>query len=178
MCIRDRDRTKQNRPPVAVADEYGARPGRSTTLPVLANDSDPDGDGLTADPTTQPGIGTVAPVRGGEALQITVPATASGAASFDYAADDGRGQKATATVKVTVRTPDVNAVSYTHLDVYKRQGGQSSMPSDLVRLGSPVPTQSPPTAPEAITSVRCRAPVPYTHLDGYKRQGLCGGRCV
>ena len=102
------DRTKQNRPPVAVADEYGARPGRSTTLPVLANDSDPDGDVLTADPTTQPGIGTVAPVRGGEALQITVPATASGAASFDYAADDGRGQKATATVKVTVRTPDVN----------------------------------------------------------------------
>lgn len=102
------DRSKDNRPPIAVPDEFGARPGRSTTLPVLENDSDPDGDVLTAEPTTQPGFGAVAAVRGGEAVQITLPAAATGVASFDYAADDGRGQKATATVKVTVRPPDVN----------------------------------------------------------------------
>lgn len=37
----------RNRPPVAVLDEYTVRAGGVSTLPVLANDSDPDGDRLT-----------------------------------------------------------------------------------------------------------------------------------
>ena len=42
------DRTKPNRPPETKPDAVGVRPGRTTVLSVLDNDSDPDGDVLTA----------------------------------------------------------------------------------------------------------------------------------
>ncbi|MFW8745589.1 Ig-like domain-containing protein, partial [Mesorhizobium japonicum] len=41
------ERTAINRPPIARDDDYGVRPNRTTVLPVLDNDSDPDGDVLT-----------------------------------------------------------------------------------------------------------------------------------
>src|SRR5690606_12145470 len=41
------ERSAINTPPVAVDDEFGVRPGRTTMLPVLDNDSDADGDVLT-----------------------------------------------------------------------------------------------------------------------------------
>ena len=41
------DRTKPNRPPLAEPDQFGVRAGSTTLLPVLYNDSDPDGDVLT-----------------------------------------------------------------------------------------------------------------------------------
>ncbi|RIJ54612.1 hypothetical protein DZG02_16805, partial [Clavibacter lycopersici] len=41
------DRVQQ--PPVAVDDDLGARPGRTTALPVLLNDHDPNGDVLVID---------------------------------------------------------------------------------------------------------------------------------
>ena len=55
--IADPEQREENTPPEAVDDEFGIRPGRSTILPVLDNDSDIDGDVLTAKPTTQPGWG-------------------------------------------------------------------------------------------------------------------------
>ena len=36
------ERTDENHAPEAVDDAFGVRPGRSTVLPVLANDSDPE----------------------------------------------------------------------------------------------------------------------------------------
>src|SRR5690606_29867295 len=42
--------TTENRPPVAVADEYTVRAGGVVTLPVLTNDSDPDGDAIEIEP--------------------------------------------------------------------------------------------------------------------------------
>lgn len=42
--------TQQNRPPVVAADEYTVRAGGIVTFPVLSNDSDPDGDGLSVEP--------------------------------------------------------------------------------------------------------------------------------
>src|SRR5699024_4403900 len=38
---------RENRPPIAVPDEFTVRAGGIVTLPVLDNDSDPDGDPLT-----------------------------------------------------------------------------------------------------------------------------------
>lgn len=103
------DRTDQNHPPKANPDSYGVRPGRSTTLPVLDNDTDQDGDVLTASAEGEPRIGTVLPVRGGEALQIVTPPGAAGADTFEYAAADGRGKPATAQVQVEVHPWSVNA---------------------------------------------------------------------
>ena len=103
------DRTQQNHPPVAVDDQFGVRPGRSTTLPVLQNDTDSDGDVLTATPGKSPSIGTVRAVRAGAALQITVPENATGGGSFTYTADDGRGGTADANVSVSVHPWNVNS---------------------------------------------------------------------
>ncbi|GGD00896.1 fibronectin type III [Tersicoccus solisilvae] len=103
------DRTKPNRPPVAANDTFGVRPGRTTTLPIMDNDSDPDGDVLTASVAGQgPDLGTVQPIYDSTGLQIAVPDGARGTGVFRYAAADGRGKTATATVRVAVRGPDEN----------------------------------------------------------------------
>lgn len=89
--------------PVAVNDDFGARPGRTVTLPVLHNDSDADGDVLTASVAKQPTGATVAAVRGGEALSITIPEDAApGRLSFTYTASDGKDGTAEATCTVTI----------------------------------------------------------------------------
>ncbi|WP_254423613.1 Ig-like domain-containing protein [Actinomyces sp. oral taxon 897] len=100
--IADPHRNEQNTPPDAVDDSFGVRPGRTTTLPVLQNDSDADGDVLTATATTTPSLGSVAATRGGRALQVTdVEEDATGSTTFTYEASDGQAAD-TATVTVTV----------------------------------------------------------------------------
>ncbi len=103
-------RTPENTAPVAHDDEFGVRPGRTTMLPVLDNDTDVDGDVLVASlAQQQPSIGEVQPINNGGALQIAVPEDATGSASFQYQADDGRGGKAIATATVSVHDWSVNA---------------------------------------------------------------------
>lgn len=103
------DRGAENHPPVAVDDSYGVRPGRTTILRVTENDSDPDGDLLSASLLGEAPAGfTITPVLGGAALQVAVAANAEGAASFRYQAEDGRGMDDDATVSLTVRAADQN----------------------------------------------------------------------
>ncbi|WP_022884208.1 Ig-like domain-containing protein [Glaciibacter superstes] len=102
---------KAQQPPVAEADEFGARPGRSTVLPVLLNDYDANNDvlgiaGTDALPAEQ---GSLEVVGDGQQLQLKLPASASGIVSFTYTITDGRGGEATATVAVTVRGDDENS---------------------------------------------------------------------
>lgn len=103
------ERTDVNTPPIAQDDDYGVRPGRTTVLPVLDNDTDADGDVLVASVSEVPGFGKVEPIHNGAALQITVPDDATGSTTFRYTADDGRDGEATATVTVTVHPADVNS---------------------------------------------------------------------
>ncbi len=106
------DRTKPNRPPTAKPDTFGVRPGQTTVLPVLENDSDPDGDVLTASVEGNgPKAGTVEPIYGKTAFQIAVPAsTAPGTETFRYTANDGRSGTNTAQVTLRVVGPQENAV--------------------------------------------------------------------
>ena len=104
------ERTEVNRPPVARDDDYGVRPGRTTILAVLDNDTDPDGDVLTVLRHTEidPGIGVIDVIDGGRALQFT-PAQGQTAASFSYTVDDGRpGGVAEARVTIRVVPEGVN----------------------------------------------------------------------
>jgi len=96
------DKRDTNTKPEAKDDDYGVRPGRTFTLPVLENDLDADGDLLTASVKTPPTGATVSRLRGGEALSIAVPDDATGQYSFTYTADDGR-ENGTADAKVTVK---------------------------------------------------------------------------
>lgn len=107
--VAEPDRKAENKPPIAQDDEFGVRPGSSAQLPVLMNDSDPDGDLLTASVTEQPAAVRVQQSRGGAALQVSVPADASGEHTFTYQAADGRGGTAAAKVKLTVRPFNENA---------------------------------------------------------------------
>ncbi|MDC4233627.1 Ig-like domain-containing protein [Actinomyces sp. B33] len=102
------DRTEENHPPVANDDAFGARPGRSTTLPVLANDSDQDGDVLTAIAGDHGSKGEVTAVRSGRALQLDLPDDASGSVVIPYSADDGRGLTASAVATVEIHPWDEN----------------------------------------------------------------------
>ncbi|XNS28122.1 tandem-95 repeat protein [Citricoccus nitrophenolicus] len=97
------DRQEENQKPVAKDDSFGVRAGRTTALPVLFNDVDPDGDLLTAELSgDQPKTGTLQQIYDGTGFQMVVPEDASGSSSFTYTADDGRGgtDQAKATVRV------------------------------------------------------------------------------
>ena len=98
-------RSSSNRPPIAVNDDLGVRPGRTTILPILANDTDPDGDVLTiANTTAVPDDqGTLQTIDGGRSVQFTPTPTSNGTISFRYTADDGRGGTATAQVNASIR---------------------------------------------------------------------------
>ncbi|MCB7137080.1 Ig-like domain-containing protein [Cellulosimicrobium marinum] len=97
------DRSQPNKPPQPKDDMLGVRPGRSTILPVLANDVDPDGDVMTATVSGDGPEGVqVERILGGAALQAVVPQDADGTAGFEYEVSDGRGGTATASVSLTV----------------------------------------------------------------------------
>ncbi|WP_129339814.1 Ig-like domain-containing protein [Cellulomonas endophytica] len=96
--------------PVAVDDDLGVRPGRTTVLPVLDNDS-ASTCGVLAVSQVDPlpaALGVLEPVAGGRALQVTVPAGATGSATVPYTVTDGRGTSvpSTATLRLTVRGVD------------------------------------------------------------------------
>ncbi|WP_256041361.1 Ig-like domain-containing protein [Cryobacterium sp. SO1] len=104
------ERTNVNRAPLARDDEYGVRPGKTTVLPVLENDTDPDGDVLTV--TNVSGFsesqGSLDFIDGGRALQFTPAEAVAGTVSFRYTVADGRGAVAEAQVNVTMRPLDQN----------------------------------------------------------------------
>lgn len=98
------ERTDVNRSPIARDDEYGVRPGRTTILEMLENDTDPDGDVLTIASTSavSEAAGTLEYIDGGRALQFTPAENAAGSVSFRYTVTDGRGGVAEANVNVRV----------------------------------------------------------------------------
>lgn len=103
------DRDGENTPPVAEDDDFGARAGRTTVIPVVDNDYDFDGDVLTATVVDATGVpGRVEQIRGGAALQVALPDDAAGRAQFTYRVDDGRGGVDDATVTLTISSPDSN----------------------------------------------------------------------
>ena len=101
------ERTEENHAPEAVDDSFGVRPGRSTILPVLANDSDQDGDVLTASPGDAAGS-MVSQAQDGLALRLNTDEDAAGIIAVPYTADDGRGLSDSAVATVEVHPWEVN----------------------------------------------------------------------
>ncbi|HRQ00742.1 MAG TPA: Ig-like domain-containing protein, partial [Terrimesophilobacter sp.] len=102
---------RTQRPPVAVDDSFGARPGRSSVLPVLLNDHDPNGDALvvTAVSGIDELVGRLDLINNRQQVQLTLTDSASGTITFSYTISDGRGGEDSATVTVSVRTPEENS---------------------------------------------------------------------
>lgn len=99
-------------PPSAEDDEYGARPGSTVLLPVIANDAASNCGILVISEfeAIDEAFGTVELVHGGRALQLHVTSGATGTAELTYTVTDGRGDTApaTGTVRVTVQPEGTN----------------------------------------------------------------------
>jgi uncharacterized delta-60 repeat protein len=101
-----------NHPPVAAADTYpGAIGGIQAFIPVLANDSDFDGDNLTITAVTQGALGTVALADNNIYYNATPGAV--GTDSFTYTITDGFGGWATGSVTVTLALSDTQPPFFT-----------------------------------------------------------------
>ncbi|HSR71705.1 MAG TPA: Ig-like domain-containing protein, partial [Kiloniellales bacterium] len=87
--------------PLAAADVVATATDAAVTLPVLGNDTNPDGPAPQLASVTQGANGTVA-VNPDGTLTYTPDPGFSGTDSFDYTIDDGQGGAAGATVTVQV----------------------------------------------------------------------------
>ncbi len=93
-----------NLPPTAVADTATTHMGAVLDVPVLANDSDPNGDPLTITATGVPANGTaqIVTVGGIQKIRYTPSAGFVGSNSFTYTISDTAGATASSTVTVSV----------------------------------------------------------------------------
>lgn len=92
--------TAVNDPPVAAGDVSVTGKDTGVTIPVLANDTDPDGDTLSVVGLTQPANGSTTVVAG--TVRYVPNPGYLGTDSFTYRAGDGTLQSNVATVTVTV----------------------------------------------------------------------------
>ena len=92
--------TNVNEPPAAEDDEAATAEDARVVIDVLANDTDPDGDGLRVESVSKPAHGTARAAAGGVAY--TPEADYHGTDRFTYVASDGNGGTAEAAVEVTV----------------------------------------------------------------------------
>jgi hypothetical protein len=97
-------------PPVAVDDALGARPGRASTLPVLLNDYDPNGDPLVIESVGEldDAAGRLDVVNDRQQVLLTLADDATGTLVVDYTVSDGRGGTDSAVATITVRGPGEN----------------------------------------------------------------------
>lgn len=110
--------TAPNNPPDANADAYGAIAGTPLSVPasqgVLANDSDKDGDMMTAVLVSGPSNGSLTLNPDGSFTYIPGSTAPD---SFQYKANDGRNDSAVATVSITISAtnaaPEARNDSYT-----------------------------------------------------------------
>lgn len=154
----------ESAPPTAADDEFGVRPGRTTILPVIDNDSSSDCGILVIsqfDPLP-PEFGRVEAIYGGRALQVAVAEGATGTAELTYTITDGNGNNAPSTARVVLtardRSLDSPPVQLRTGSLQVEQGGQADHQAladfldpdgdDLVLVGA--------TADPAAGSVRFR----------------------
>ncbi|MCB8942742.1 MAG: M36 family metallopeptidase [Ardenticatenaceae bacterium] len=106
--------TVVNTAPVAVADSYTTTEGITLTVSapgVLDNDSDADGDGLTADLNTTTANGTLTLNTDGSFTYVP-DAGFAGTDSFTYHANDGTDDSDTVTVTITVEAETTGYTIY------------------------------------------------------------------
>jgi len=89
-----------NKAPQALADTAGVGEDASVLVPVLANDTDADGDPLAIISVGSPSHGAVAIEQG--AVRYTPASNYFGTDSFTYVIDDGHGGRSTGTVQLTI----------------------------------------------------------------------------
>lgn len=166
--------TAANDVPVAVGDTVTASAG-ATSIAVLTNDTDPDGDTLTITAVTQGAHGTVGSSAGG-VVTYTPTVGYSGQDVFTYTVSDGHGGTATGTVTVTVSAVAVNRAPVAVGDTLSAQQDMSKVISVLANDTDPdgdtlaVATATP--AAHGTVAVNANGTVTYTPVAGYVGQDI------
>ncbi len=143
--------------PVAVNDVYGAEPGQNLAINaaqgVLANDTDVDGNSLTAVLVSPPSSGTLVLNANGSFNYTSV---AAGNFTFTYRANDGNGTSNLATVTLAINAAPIGtADSYTTLEdvTLNVPGASGVLANDSDPEGQPLTAIliSPPAAGGSLT---------------------------
>jgi len=92
---------EENRPPTAAADLISVRPGHSISVPVLSNDTDPEGQPLSLVSDSAIAQGDVTAATSGSRVVVTA-GNSEGSASVQYTVADAYGATALGVVQVTV----------------------------------------------------------------------------
>ncbi|HEX7672203.1 MAG TPA: Ig-like domain-containing protein [Polyangiaceae bacterium] len=124
-----------NAPPVATPDVATTPFNTPVAIPVLANDSDANGDVLSVSAVTQPASGVV--TTNGTTVSFAPTAGFSGATSFTYTVVDGNGGSAIGLVTVTVLPAEalnVTAAVYTASRTEWRVSGTSTVNGATVTI--------------------------------------------
>jgi hypothetical protein len=150
----------ENHDPKAAADAATAAIGVAVTIPVLANDVDPDGDPLAIASVTQGARGATA-IAGG-AITYTPDASGPGTDTFEYTIGDGRGGVATASVTVTVIAAIPTCTSAKLLEPHT--GATAAVGTPLTLSASAVCSGAPP---EFQYWVKPAGAPNWTFLPGY-----------
>lgn len=106
-----------NDSPVANDDTASTTAGTAVIIAVLTNDTDVDGDMLTASAVSDPPNGTTV-INANNTVTYTPDAGFTGSDSFTYTASDGKGGSDTATVSVTVSGGGSNTAPVAVADSY------------------------------------------------------------
>ncbi|WP_293698226.1 Ig-like domain-containing protein [uncultured Agrococcus sp.] len=104
--VPETDSETAQRPPVAQDDEFGARPGRVTVLPVTRNDSDPNNDPLIISEVL--GHDGASVTADGQSIRLEVGEEENDTIDLEYTLSDGRGGQDTAAVEVSLSEDDEN----------------------------------------------------------------------
>ncbi|MEO7433210.1 MAG: Ig-like domain-containing protein [Dokdonella sp.] len=152
-----------NRLPVARDDAANAGFGAPTTVAVLGNDIDPDGDALSLVSITAPAHGSA--VVSGSSVIYTPAAGYAGIDIFLYTISDGRGGTASASVTVTVAAqpnrPPV-AVNDTATTAFGQPVSIAVLANDSDPDGDPLAITSVTVPPGGGTAVITGGNVLYT----------------
>ena len=117
--------TPVNDAPVAAADTATTKEDMAVTIPVLANDTDVDGNTLTVASVNQGANGAVAPA--GTAVTYTPKANFHGTDTFTYTVSDGKGGTARGTVTITVTPVNDAPVAHNSTLTAKKTGASGTL---------------------------------------------------
>ncbi len=126
-----------NQPPVAVDDAFSTDEDVVLNGDALANDSDPDGDPLTAALLTDVANGSLTLSADGT-FTYTPDADFNGADSFTYEVSDGQGGSATATAAITIAAVNDTPVAVDDTAAIAEDAAPNTVTGDVLANDSDV----------------------------------------
>lgn len=157
LTVVERDQAT-NRPPVAKIDNATVRAGSSTSLNVLANDTDPDGDILSLVSVGEREGGRVTFTPDGQVTFSPDATSTDGTVDLGYTIEDDFSLAADGVIRIRVRGADSNQAPQGRNDVGRTSVGRSVLirvlDNDLDPDGDPLVAQNLQTQNGSQTTAR------------------------